>query len=177
MMPLQDNELQGTLVTRLQRRVDGMQKIALKVQNVLDDVAGALERCNGLICWADPNASTFFLLIATSWALLIAVLGLHTVLSALLCWMVSPHPSLYASLALILCVHVLGFEGQYRADSAALLCYMLSISLCAPSLSRVLHTFCDDDNYYLRLACTAALRSTVPMQLCILAEALACGTV
>ena len=87
----QDNELQGTMVTRLQRRVDGMQKIALKVQNVLDDVASALERCNGLICWADPNASAFFLLIATSWALLIAVLGLHTVLSALLCWMVSPH--------------------------------------------------------------------------------------
>lgn len=91
---LQDNELQGTMVTRLQRRVDGMQKIALKVQNVLDDVASALERCNGLICWADPNASAFFLLIATSWALLIAVLGLHTVLSALLCWMVSPHPPL-----------------------------------------------------------------------------------
>ena len=30
---LQDNELQGTLVTRLQRRVDGMQKIALKVRS------------------------------------------------------------------------------------------------------------------------------------------------
>lgn len=85
----QDNELQGTLVTRLQRRVDGMQKIALKVQNVLDDVASVLERCQGLICWADPNASAFFLLIATAWALGIAVLGLHTILSALLCWMVS----------------------------------------------------------------------------------------
>ena len=32
-MPPQDNELQGTLVTRLQRKVDGMQKIALKVCN------------------------------------------------------------------------------------------------------------------------------------------------
>ena len=31
LLGLQDNELQGTIVTRLQRRVDGMQKIALKV--------------------------------------------------------------------------------------------------------------------------------------------------
>lgn len=70
----------------------------LQVQNVLDDVASILERCRGLVVWADPNASAFFLLIATSWALGVAVLGLHTILSALLCWMVgccasvSPHP-------------------------------------------------------------------------------------
>lgn len=89
-MHLQDNELQGTLVTRLQRKVDGMQRIALKVQNVLDDVASVLERCQGLICWADPNASAFFLLMGTAFALGVAVLGLHTILSFLLCWMVSP---------------------------------------------------------------------------------------
>ena len=89
-MHLQDNELQGTLVTKLQRKVDGMQRIALKVQNVLDEVANVLERCQGLICWADPNASAFFLLMATAFALGVAVLGLHTILSFLLCWMVSP---------------------------------------------------------------------------------------
>lgn len=60
----------------------------LQVQNVLDVVAGILERCRGLVCWTDPNASAFFLLIATTWALGVAVLGLHTILSALLCWMV-----------------------------------------------------------------------------------------
>ena len=56
---------------------------------MLDDVASILEQCRGLVCWADPNASAFFLLIGTAWALGIAVLGLHTVISFLLCWMVS----------------------------------------------------------------------------------------
>ena len=60
----------------------------VQVQNVLDDVASILERCRGLVCWTDPNASAFFLLIATTWALGVAVLGLHTILSVLLCWMV-----------------------------------------------------------------------------------------
>ena len=60
----------------------------VQVQNVLDDVASILERCRGLVCWTDPTASTFFLLIGIVWALGVAVLGLHTILSGLLCWMV-----------------------------------------------------------------------------------------
>ena len=60
----------------------------VQVQNVLDDVASILERCRGLVCWTDPTASTFFLLIGMTWALGVAVLGLHTILSGLLCWMV-----------------------------------------------------------------------------------------
>lgn len=87
----QDNELQGTLVQRLQRRVENMQRIALKVQNALDAIASALERGWVLVCWADPNASAFFLMIATVAALLVALLGLHTLVSILLCWMVGGH--------------------------------------------------------------------------------------
>lgn len=84
----QDNELQGTLVQRLQARVENMQRIALKVQNALDEIASALERLRAVVCWADPNASAFFLMMATAAALLVALLGLHTLISFLLCWMV-----------------------------------------------------------------------------------------
>ena len=164
-LPLQDNELQGTLVTRLQRRVDGMQKIALKVQNVLDDVAGALERCNGLVCWADPNASAFFLLIATSWALLIAVLGLHTVLSALLCWMVSPHSSFHASVpsCSMFMSWALGCTLLHLPLApAALLCGMVSTSLCIRFLSWLSHASRVNDERYIVVACHACLRGTLP---------------
>ncbi len=61
----------------------------VQVQNVLDDVASILERCRGLVCWTDPNCER--LLPAhrqLTWALGVAVLGLHTILSGLLCWMV-----------------------------------------------------------------------------------------
>ena len=87
---LQDNELQGTLVQRLQARVENMQRIALKVQNALDEIASALERLRAVVCWADPTASAFFLIIAMAAALLVSVLGLHTLVSFLLCWMVRP---------------------------------------------------------------------------------------
>ncbi len=89
----QDNELQGTLVQRLQARVENMQRIALKVQNALDEIASALERVRAVVCWADPNASSFFLIIATVAALLVPLLGLHTLISFLLCWMVRPRHS------------------------------------------------------------------------------------
>ncbi|EIE27011.1 hypothetical protein COCSUDRAFT_83570 [Coccomyxa subellipsoidea C-169] len=85
-----DNELQGTLVQRLQARVENMQRIALKVQNALDEIASALERVRAVVCWADPNASSFFLIIATVAALLVPLLGLHTLISFLLCWMLRP---------------------------------------------------------------------------------------
>jgi hypothetical protein len=85
----QDKELQGTLVQRLQSKVENMQRIALKVQNALDGIASALERVRGVVCWADPTATAFTLLVATAAALAIAALGLHTLLSVLLCWLVS----------------------------------------------------------------------------------------
>ncbi|KAK9916339.1 hypothetical protein WJX75_001462 [Coccomyxa subellipsoidea] len=85
-----DNELQGTLVQRLQARVENMQRIALKVQNALDEIASALERLRAVVCWADPNASAFFLMMATAAALLVALLGLHILISFLLCWMLRP---------------------------------------------------------------------------------------
>ncbi|BDA41056.1 probable FT-interacting protein 3 [Coccomyxa sp. Obi] len=85
-----DKELQGTLVQRLQARVENMQRIALKVQNALDEIASALERVRAVVCWADPTASAFFLIIAMAAALLISVLGLHTLVSFLLCWMLRP---------------------------------------------------------------------------------------
>ena len=70
-----------------------MQRIALKVQNALDEIASALERVRAVVCWADPNASSFFLIIATVAALLVPLLGLHTLISFLLCWMVRPRHS------------------------------------------------------------------------------------
>ena len=84
----QDGELKGDLVSGLRARVEGMQRIALKVQNVLDEIASALERGLGVATWADPNASALFLLIAIAGALAVATLGLHTVLAVALCWLV-----------------------------------------------------------------------------------------
>ena len=84
----QDGELKGDLVSSLRARVEGMQRIALKVQNVLDEIASMLERGMGVVTWADPNASALFLFIAIAGALAIATLGLHTVLAFALCWLV-----------------------------------------------------------------------------------------
>ena len=84
----QDEELRSDLVSGLRARVEAMQRIALKVQNVLDEAACFLERGAALTSWADPTASALFLLVATAGALAIAALGLHTVLAALLCWLV-----------------------------------------------------------------------------------------
>jgi hypothetical protein len=101
-----------------------MQRIALKVQNVLDEIASFAERGLGVVTWADPNASAIFLLIAIAAALAIAALGLHTVLAVALCWLVRAalflacRACMHAALPARFCTGVCAFSAQAHACCA-----------------------------------------------------------
>lgn len=94
-----------------------MQRIALKVQNALDDIASFLERLRGLVTWGDPTASAFFLLVATVAALAVATVGLHVLLSFLLCWLVSITVPFDYSLIIIYALRLLWCKVQSGCDA------------------------------------------------------------
>ena len=72
-------------------------RVALAVQNYLEDMANTLERLHDFISWADPRATTIFLSAILIVVLAIAAFSLPLVLSVGLCWTVSllPHVSAY----------------------------------------------------------------------------------
>ena len=67
-------------------------RVALAVQNYLDDMANTLERLHATINWTDPKATLIFLFACLAIVLAIAAFSLPVVLSIGLCWTVS-HPT------------------------------------------------------------------------------------
>jgi hypothetical protein len=79
-------------IGQLRKKYVRLVKVALTVQNMLEDFADTLERMHAFINWADPWATLIFIFICLGGCLAIAAFSLPVVLSLGLCWTVPPPP-------------------------------------------------------------------------------------
>ena len=75
-------------ITQLRKKYFRLVKVALNVQNYLEDFADTLERLHAFINWADPKATLVFIFACLAAVLAIAAFSLPVVLSIGLCWTV-----------------------------------------------------------------------------------------
>lgn len=75
-------------IAQLRQKYFRLVKVALSVQNYLEDFADTLERLHAFINWADPKATLVFIFACLLASLGIAALSLPVVLSIGLCWTV-----------------------------------------------------------------------------------------
>ncbi|KAK9810133.1 hypothetical protein WJX72_005374 [[Myrmecia] bisecta] len=74
----------------LKAKYDKLQRVALAVQNLLDDLASNLERVHAVVTATDPSATLLFVFVFGLLALLIGHVGFPPVLAVGLCWQVRP---------------------------------------------------------------------------------------
>lgn len=77
-------------ITALKARVERLTRIGLVLQNVLDEVACAMERCGAVLTWHDPSATYLVLAVLIALAALIFLLGPAAVLACALCFLIRP---------------------------------------------------------------------------------------
>lgn len=77
-------------VAVLRQKVETLQRVALVVQNVFDDLASGLERLQAILTWQDPTATTLILGVLSAIAALFLVLGGAPVMAFALFWIVRP---------------------------------------------------------------------------------------
>eukprot|EP00884_Botryococcus_braunii_P007164 jgi/Botrbrau1/16449/Bobra.0142s0045.1 len=80
----------GSPYAVLKERYDRLLRVALKVQNVLDDMATTLERGGSFFTWVDPLATSLFVSACLLLALLIHSLPLSYIIAGGLCWSLRP---------------------------------------------------------------------------------------
>ncbi|GIL49948.1 hypothetical protein Vafri_6243 [Volvox africanus] len=74
----------------LRQQYDHMVYFGLRVQNVLDDIAGGIERLQALFSWRDPVASGCFVLSLALTAVMLWTVGMRFVLGAVLLYDLRP---------------------------------------------------------------------------------------
>ncbi|MEW5313919.1 MAG: hypothetical protein WDW38_005450 [Sanguina aurantia] len=74
----------------LRRKYDNLIEMALKAQNLFDNIASVLERFQALLSWRDSFASWIFLGTCAAAAMAIHIVGLSTVICIALMWQIRP---------------------------------------------------------------------------------------
>ncbi len=83
-------EVPAAGVAELKRRYDALVTFMLQVQNLLDDMAGVLERAQHALTWTDATASLLFVAGCVLLGLLVAALGAGWVFALGMVYMLRP---------------------------------------------------------------------------------------
>jgi len=104
-------------IGQLRKKYVRLVKVALTVQNMLEDFANTLERMHAFINWADPRATLIFVFICLGGCLAICAFSLPVVMSLGLCWTVflpPPPPWRSASAIFAICAILLWKPYHFR---------------------------------------------------------------